>query len=228
MWSRSTYGRRCDFSVVGPAIWNSLKPGFHYPSWRPELTGDRFPLPVNTGRVDGPSTPLVETGLYCPLTVSATTSKHFCFPIRPCVFTALDIFLPMRYINWCFTYLHDNWWTGSWRHLVHCANMILLKQECLNRRIAPQRCKVVTYAHTYTRTYVRSPALPNPASPAYWRRRDNDQASTIVWPANTNSFIHSFCIWYLANDTICSKADVQPTWSSTRIHHHHHHHIAFV
>jgi len=26
-----------------------LKPGFHYPSWRPELTGDRFPLPVNTG-----------------------------------------------------------------------------------------------------------------------------------------------------------------------------------
>jgi len=26
----------------------SLKPGFHYPSWRPELTGDRFPLPVNT------------------------------------------------------------------------------------------------------------------------------------------------------------------------------------
>jgi len=33
-----------------------LKPGFHYPSQRPELTGDRFPLPVNTGRVDGPST----------------------------------------------------------------------------------------------------------------------------------------------------------------------------
>jgi len=29
--------------------------------WRPELTGDRFPLPVNTGRVDGPSTRLVET-----------------------------------------------------------------------------------------------------------------------------------------------------------------------
>ena len=27
----------------------------------PELTGDRFPLPVNTGRVDGPSTRLVET-----------------------------------------------------------------------------------------------------------------------------------------------------------------------
>jgi len=29
-----------------------LKPGFHYSSWRPELTGDWFPLPVNTGRVD--------------------------------------------------------------------------------------------------------------------------------------------------------------------------------
>jgi len=54
-----------------------FKQSFHYPSWRPELTaeltGDRFPLPVNTGRVDGrvvstsrvdgPSTRLVETGL---------------------------------------------------------------------------------------------------------------------------------------------------------------------
>ena len=35
-------------------------PGFHYPSWRPELTGDRFPLPVNTGRVDGRAFPLAE------------------------------------------------------------------------------------------------------------------------------------------------------------------------
>ena len=26
----------------------SLTPGFHYLSWRPELTGDRFTLPVNT------------------------------------------------------------------------------------------------------------------------------------------------------------------------------------
>ena len=33
--------------------YNEFKPGFHYPSWRPELTGDRFPLPVNMGRVDG-------------------------------------------------------------------------------------------------------------------------------------------------------------------------------
>jgi len=41
--------------------YSSLKPGFHYPSWRPKLTGDRFPLPFNTGRVDGPSTRLVET-----------------------------------------------------------------------------------------------------------------------------------------------------------------------
>jgi len=35
-----------------------LKPGFHYPSWRPELTGDRFPLPVNAL----PSTRPVLTG----------------------------------------------------------------------------------------------------------------------------------------------------------------------
>jgi len=38
----------------------TLKPGFHYPSWRPELTGDRFPFPVNTGRVDGRAFPLAE------------------------------------------------------------------------------------------------------------------------------------------------------------------------
>ena len=25
-----------------------IKPGFHYPSWRPELMGDWFPLPVNS------------------------------------------------------------------------------------------------------------------------------------------------------------------------------------
>jgi len=37
-----------------------LKPGLHYPSWRPELTGDRFPLSVNTGRVDGRAFPLAE------------------------------------------------------------------------------------------------------------------------------------------------------------------------
>ena len=36
--------------------WYSVKPGFHYPSWRPELTVDRL-----TGSVDGPSTRLVET-----------------------------------------------------------------------------------------------------------------------------------------------------------------------
>jgi len=67
-------------STIEPAMQaqvTSLKPGFHYPNWWPELTaeltGDRFPLPVNMGsvdgcavstsRVDGPSTPLVETGL---------------------------------------------------------------------------------------------------------------------------------------------------------------------
>jgi len=37
-----------------------LKPGFHYQSWRPELMGDQFPLPVNTGRVDGRAFPLAE------------------------------------------------------------------------------------------------------------------------------------------------------------------------
>ena len=39
---------------------SQLKPGFHYPSWRPELMGDQFPLPVNTGRVDGRAFPLAE------------------------------------------------------------------------------------------------------------------------------------------------------------------------
>ena len=36
----------------------TAKPGFHYSSWRPKLTGDRFPLPVNTGRVDRRAFPL--------------------------------------------------------------------------------------------------------------------------------------------------------------------------
>jgi len=45
-------GRRRIFLVATKPQKKSktLKPGFHYPSWRPELTGDRFPLPVNTGR----------------------------------------------------------------------------------------------------------------------------------------------------------------------------------
>ena len=38
----------------------TIKPSFHYPSWRPKLTGDQFPLPVNMGRVDGRAFPLVE------------------------------------------------------------------------------------------------------------------------------------------------------------------------
>ena len=56
----------------------SIKPGFHYQSWRPELTArvDGWPVSINrrhgpcwrarvsTSRVDGPSTRVVETGLY--------------------------------------------------------------------------------------------------------------------------------------------------------------------
>ena len=42
-----------------------VKPGFHYPSWRLELTGRvdgrAFPLAELTGRVNGPPTRLVET-----------------------------------------------------------------------------------------------------------------------------------------------------------------------
>jgi len=72
----------CAYSWDKPKLY-SLKPGFHYTSWRPELTGDQFPWLVNTGRVDGrpvstsrvdgswksvtrqlgPSTRVVETGL---------------------------------------------------------------------------------------------------------------------------------------------------------------------
>ena len=51
---RSSPVRRSDAAGV--------KPDFHYPSWRPELTGDRFPLPVTTGRVDGRA--LVVSGGY--------------------------------------------------------------------------------------------------------------------------------------------------------------------
>jgi len=38
------------------------------PSERPELTGDRFPLPVNTGCVDGRAFPLAESSIYSLLT----------------------------------------------------------------------------------------------------------------------------------------------------------------
>ena len=36
------------------------EPPAWFPSQRPELTGDRFPLPINTGRVDGHAFPLAE------------------------------------------------------------------------------------------------------------------------------------------------------------------------
>ena len=38
-----------------------IKPGFHYPSWRPELTARVDGWPVSISRVDGPSTRLMET-----------------------------------------------------------------------------------------------------------------------------------------------------------------------
>ena len=65
------------------AFTSTVKPGFHYPSWRPELTArvDGWPVSVTrqhgpcwrarvfTSRVDGPSTRVVETGLNCSCTV---------------------------------------------------------------------------------------------------------------------------------------------------------------
>jgi len=51
------------------------------------------------------------------------------------------------------------------------------QQECLNSTDpCHSAAKLLhTHTHTYTRTDVRSRALLDPASPAYWRRRrDND------------------------------------------------------
>jgi len=48
--------------------------------------------------------PLVTRVTLCYIYDSAS-SKHFRFQVRPCVFSALEIFLPMQYINCCFTYL---------------------------------------------------------------------------------------------------------------------------
>ena len=56
----------------------SVKPGFHYPSWWPELMGDWFQLPVNTGRVDGRTFPLAE--LMGPST--SASGKWKCEPIN--------------------------------------------------------------------------------------------------------------------------------------------------
>ena len=41
-------------------VWR-IKPGFHYQSWRPELTARVDGWPVSTSRVDGASTRLVQT-----------------------------------------------------------------------------------------------------------------------------------------------------------------------
>ena len=81
-WKSGLYYARVRCVIIAMfTVYFSLKPGFHYPSWRPVLTArvDVSPLPVNTGRVDwrafplaeltgrqhGPSTRVVETGLYC-------------------------------------------------------------------------------------------------------------------------------------------------------------------
>ena len=48
------------WSDVASSLW--LKPGFHYQSWRPELTGVKN-APELTGRELGPWTRVVETGL---------------------------------------------------------------------------------------------------------------------------------------------------------------------
>jgi len=81
---KTSTGPRAFFNHKQLPKWSgvlSVKLGFHYPCSRPKLTGDRFPLPVNTGRVDGrtfplaeltgrqngPSTGVVETGLYIVL-----------------------------------------------------------------------------------------------------------------------------------------------------------------
>jgi len=66
----------------------SLKPGFHYPSWRPELTarvdGDRFPLPVNTGCVDGCAFPLavLMSGNARPSTRPVLTGNGYRSPVN--------------------------------------------------------------------------------------------------------------------------------------------------
>ena len=62
----SAYDLHCLLSTYkdhGQYDWlasQKLKPGFHYPSWRAELTGDQFPLPLNTGCVDRHAFPLAE------------------------------------------------------------------------------------------------------------------------------------------------------------------------
>ena len=64
----------------------TVKPSFHYLRWRPELTGDRFPLPVNTGRVDGRAFPLAElTGRqHGSSTRLVETGLKFCMQLWVC------------------------------------------------------------------------------------------------------------------------------------------------
>ena len=68
----------CHSTLLFLTLDRYVKPGFHYPSWRPELTGDRFPLPVNTGRVDGRAFPLAElTGRHMGRKTLVVSAQNF-------------------------------------------------------------------------------------------------------------------------------------------------------
>ena len=71
-WSAAASTRRLSHTRAHTQHWVSLKPGFHYPSWRPELTArvDEWPVSITrqhgrkpVTRQLGPSTRVVETGL---------------------------------------------------------------------------------------------------------------------------------------------------------------------
>ena len=54
--AKKTCGTKDEEEVLSPVSTTRVDG----PSSRPELTGHRFPLPVNTGRVDGRAFPLAE------------------------------------------------------------------------------------------------------------------------------------------------------------------------
>ena len=69
-----------------------LKPGFHYQSWRPELTARVDGWPVFITRQHGPSTRVVETGLYIQQFIGLRfciqhSRVYFCTQTRKAMFS---------------------------------------------------------------------------------------------------------------------------------------------
>ena len=83
----------------------------------------------------------------CPLTVFVASSKHFYLIIRPCVFSALEIFLLMRYINdvtWLLTWVTLLWSMDTFVVIIKYTTVVNRdddETECANVCVYQRRCR---------------------------------------------------------------------------------------